>query len=758
MATISSLTVNDTGSLTLPNGTVANRTSNTATVVSFTSTGSTTWTCPAGVTSVEVLVVAGGGGGGFDVGGGGGAGGLLYNSAYPVNPAQVYTVLVGSGGVGSTSGTTQSTAGTNSQFDTLIAIGGGFGGNWSTNVAYKNGGSGGSGGGGGGWQNITVGGAGTYGQGYAGGNNNGNASYWSGGSGGGAGGPGTNSVYDSNIILSAQPGPGLTFGISGILTTYARGGWGGNDGSYPQFVATQPANSGNGGDGQGGTNSNGNGGTGVVILRYIISAGNVPAASQTRFNTVTKATEYLNSTGNWVVPVTGDNANIVSNGLILNIDAARYSSSSTTWNDLSPAGNHITLSGTPSYNANYGGYLIFNGSTAYGGNASTNGLISNPSYTMTTWIQFNNLSLGAGNDAGIIWYGGNAASAAAALDQKGNQLCSLHYGDDLTFTSFTPVTGVWYHIGLTYNSGTKQATLFVNGAQVQTVTHTTNLAIVTNKIGIGNDTALTRAWPGLMGAAQVYNRVLSITEIQQNYNSQASRFVTTYRPVKPATVDSATALLNNGILMLLDAGDPTSYPGTGTTWYDLANKANGTLVNGPVYSPDGGGSIQFTGSSSTKVTFPNVYLGPSNAYSVNVWFKTSSASAYQDIFDLDDTTGGIWIVTSGGLIQATMANGSGIMTATYSINTWYNLTLVGAQNYARLYINGILAGSSLTGPVTPSITNGLPLSVARIANVDGDRASEYLTGNVAYLAVYGRALTYQEVKQNFEALRGRFGV
>src|SRR3989344_3229583 len=71
-------------------------------VVSFTTTGTTTWNVPVGVTSVDVLVVGGGGGGGYDAAGGGGAGGYNYQTAVAVTPLSTVTVAVGAGGAGGT--------------------------------------------------------------------------------------------------------------------------------------------------------------------------------------------------------------------------------------------------------------------------------------------------------------------------------------------------------------------------------------------------------------------------------------------------------------------------------------------------------------------------------------------------------------------------------------------------------------------------------------------------------------------------------
>lgn len=235
--------------------------------------GTYTWTAPAGVTSVQALVI-GGGGGGADNGGGGGAGGMVYNASYSVTPGQSYTVTVGSGGRGGSSSSNLPQNGKNSVFATITAYGGGSG-SQQGYVAAGNGGSGG-----GGSYNYTTGGTGTAGQ----GNNGGTGSYGNGGNtyygagGGGAGGAGYNGG-------DSRGGPGLANSITGTLKYYAGGGGGnyfitnsptwavggiGGGGSSNTGVYTMgAANTGGGGGTRGGNNGYwSTGGSGVVILSY----------------------------------------------------------------------------------------------------------------------------------------------------------------------------------------------------------------------------------------------------------------------------------------------------------------------------------------------------------------------------------------------------------------------------------------------------------------------------------------------------------
>lgn len=277
-------TINDTGQLTLPVGTSAQRPKYK--IETFTS--NTTWTCPTDVTEVEVLVVGGGGSGGAI--GGGGAGGLVYRSAFTVTPGSTYTVTVGAGGAAPTSTPWRGANGAGSVFGSLTAQGGGGAG--GNQVGTYDAFSGGSGGGGGG-DNGTAGAVGTgiAGQGYDGGTANTTGTNFGGGAGGGAGGKGGSA---STVNIAGVGGPGLPYTISGAIAYYAGGGGagayslggagtigyggiggGGNGGTNGTNCTAGGTNTGGGGGGAG-LNSSGNlqsnpaaGGSGVVIIRYI---------------------------------------------------------------------------------------------------------------------------------------------------------------------------------------------------------------------------------------------------------------------------------------------------------------------------------------------------------------------------------------------------------------------------------------------------------------------------------------------------------
>lgn len=277
-----------------------------AVITSYTSTGSTTFSVPSGLTAVRVLVQAGGGGGGGRAGGGGGAGGQIEVPSFPVTPGGTVPVTVGAGAAGGPGTAGKGSTGDNSIFGSLTAIGGGGGGDAGdqSDGPIGVGGSrpGGSSGGGGydgvvatnGLQPSQPGLSGSSGFGNRGGYGTGNplnpgtnyGNYNSGG-GGGAGAVGNNGTDPSQ----GPGGAGRSSDITGSSVTRGGGGGGGDHvpassqstggpggggaggnsgGDNPGTPGTTNTGGGGGGGasdgGPGG--SGGNGGPGIVIVRY----------------------------------------------------------------------------------------------------------------------------------------------------------------------------------------------------------------------------------------------------------------------------------------------------------------------------------------------------------------------------------------------------------------------------------------------------------------------------------------------------------
>jgi hypothetical protein len=255
-------------------------------IEAFTSTGSHTWTCPAGVTSVEVLTVAGGGsGGGKYYAGGGGAGGVVHATDYAVTPGVVYDITVGAGGA-TRSASHVGNDGSNSVFNvnaegsgiTLTATGGG-GGGYAAGSNAGDGRDGGSGGGGAMYstsrqggsttQNTYSGTANVTGYGFDGGDGYDNSNNYPAGGGGGAGAVGASSSSSGAGGIGRQFTTFAAYGTdsSNAASTGSNGGYfAGGGGGAGYNNAPQP-----GGTGGGGTSARGD--TGVVATAGLANTG-----------------------------------------------------------------------------------------------------------------------------------------------------------------------------------------------------------------------------------------------------------------------------------------------------------------------------------------------------------------------------------------------------------------------------------------------------------------------------------------------------
>ena len=208
------------------------------------------------------------------------------------------------------------------------------------------------------------------------------------------------------------------------------------------------------------------------------------------------------------------------------------------------------------------------------------------------------------------------------------------------------------------------------------------------------------------------------------------------------------SIVTDGLVLALDAADINSYPGSGTTWFDLAGTNNGTLINGPTFDSGNGGNIVFDGTNDYVATYQLSGVNPStNPFSIEAWVKS------------DSTTGNrMWIdATSNGTNQrfyATLINGTtsnmGIQGAGWSDSTpndtnWHYQAIVMDGTTARGYDNGI----EVQTIIYTSYTLPGPL------NIGGRDAYRWL-GSIANFKIYNKVLSPSEVLQNYNATKTRF--
>jgi len=215
--------------------------------------------------------------------------------------------------------------------------------------------------------------------------------------------------------------------------------------------------------------------------------------------------------------------------------------------------------------------------------------------------------------------------------------------------------------------------------------------------------------------------------------------------------------VTDGLVLCLDAGNTKSYPGTGTTWTDISRNGNdGSLVNmdGTNFNSSNGGSLTFDGSNE-YVKFGSS-IQPSNI-SVSIWVQPNTSMLSGGYKAVIDKSSSWYMFLNNGtpifFINGDFDNATSSVTLT---SDWYNLVGVYDQTNIYIYVNGILTG---TTSYTSSINNNSnPIEILSRSTIE-NKANNYKSdGKASNVQIYNKALTAAEVEQNFNALRGRFGI
>jgi hypothetical protein len=219
------------------------------------------------------------------------------------------------------------------------------------------------------------------------------------------------------------------------------------------------------------------------------------------------------------------------------------------------------------------------------------------------------------------------------------------------------------------------------------------------------------------------------------------------------------SLVLPGLTLCLDAANSKSYPGSGTTWTDLSGNGNtGTLVNGVGYSGDNLGSLSFDGSNDVvNSTTSIIDRADGQEITVSCWIKPSRTSGQYSVFCTNRSDNAAiynWIFYQHTTDGAIAFHGDAQNKSSYvpTTNVWINVTnTVTASGVSTLYVNGV-STYTVTGY---TYGNGTPSRLGIGADPGGQ---EPFQGNISQVSIYNRALTAQEIQQNFNATRSRFSV
>ncbi len=450
---------------------------------------------------------------------------------------------------------------------------------------------------------------------------------------------------------------------------------------------------------------------------------------------------------------------VVENGLVLNLNAQNYVSyreTGTSWYDLTGNDNTGTLTNGPTFDSTTRS-VVFDGVDDYVVTSSNIGISGATPRTLECWYYVDST-----NTKSILGYGGqnNGLLFDTIVYYVNGYLTVIghYYGGGYDTISTLPSRNTininqWNHVVHMYDGTT--ASLYTNGvfSNSKEFSVSNNSQLNTNnstfKIGTGQYTGAYQYATGKISAARIYNKVLSQSEILQNYYQGN--------------------IVTNGLIMNLDAGNLISYGGTGTSWKDLTNTTTGaTLTNGPTYNTSNGGSIVFDGTDDYVVGPSSMSISQNQPFTLEFWVNLSSyTNLYPCLLQIktDTTHGFIVFVTQAdtydGITFGSTSDwirlrnvGNEIVT-----NTWnqivinYNGAGAGTASNYKMYVNTLEQVLSNSGSF---------ISLSQVNNIgtieNASRGYDNWTGRIANFKQYNRALTQSEVIQNFNAHKSRYGL
>jgi len=221
-------------------------------------------------------------------------------------------------------------------------------------------------------------------------------------------------------------------------------------------------------------------------------------------------------------------------------------------------------------------------------------------------------------------------------------------------------------------------------------------------------------------------------------------------------VNTRNSIVTNGLVLALDAGNTKSYTSGSTTWRDISgNNNSGSLLNGPTFSSQNGGSIAFDGVDDYGALSSNLVLNGPFTWIINCRSNTLSAAENRQTYLagsnnwFEQSDNDTLFVVNTNEVSFNLELPVGILPQ----NTWYNIAVTRkVDNTFDFYYNGIkqTLRSGDTTPVSGSY------NISRLGAIVG--GGRYWNGNIAQILIYNKALSSTEVLQNYNATKTRFGL
>jgi hypothetical protein len=304
----------------------------------------------------------------------------------------------------------------------------------------------------------------------------------------------------------------------------------------------------------------------------------------------------------------------------------------------------------------------------------------------------------------------------------------------------------WTNIVGTYDLANIK--IYRNGVFVGQTAHTSAISYSSSNttLTIGRDDPFAgRYMNANYGSVLIYSRALSATEISQNYEAQKSKF--------------ANTIVQQGLVLNLDAGNIYSYGGAGTTFYDVSPTALSWTINNATYNPSDTKYFSYNGSSSWLESSTSAAYD-SQTITMECWFYPTTLAQDGFLFEKGqvNTQYSMFLYSGNVFYFRTISTSTENLTFTPSAyltaNAWNHIICTYGAGTKTIYVNGVQIAqqTGLTGTLPTGQTN-------QYIGKYGNAGNNYpFNGRIGESRVYNIALSAAQVLQNYNATKGRFGL
>jgi hypothetical protein len=426
---------------------------------------------------------------------------------------------------------------------------------------------------------------------------------------------------------------------------------------------------------------------------------------------------------------------VITDGLVLGLDAANtrsYGGSGTTWTDLIGSNNGTLINGPvftqePKQEPFGGaGAVYFDGTGDYLSVADgTDFTLGTDNFTLECWVylQSDSLQIFLGQNDG------NLPTSSIDIRYSSGTITAYAFSGNSAFSrSGSAAQNSWHHIAWVRDGSAMR--LFINGTQT---TGTSNIS--TNSINDSSEQFGVGACNGSGG--------YKMTGYLSNVRLVKGRALYTSNFTPPRKKLEATS---DTVLLTCEKG----------TIRDRSPSAHAITINGDAKSISGASYFKFDGTNDyVSISSSNDFAFGTSDFSIELWAYFQGSGSYENIFDFRPTsTNGNYPLLARDSVDGDLyyyVNSSRIIdNVSVSNNRWYHIVICREGTTTRFYLNGEIEGSATDS--TNYITSN-----ALMGSYSG--GGNYFNGKISDVKMYkAKGLTAAEVEQNFNALRGRYGI